>query len=107
MAAAIEDDDRLLGALEQQAVARFREAQLGVVALHGHLGVDEALLQRGDRAQVAPQRHDPLTVAEPHRRVEDRHAAALRGLVRQLAPARGDVGLRLAQQLADLGLAVG
>ena len=74
----VDDQHRLGGELEQQAVARLGVAQAGIFALHRLLGVDQPLLQAGDRAQIAADRHHPAVLAQPHRRISHQEVGAAR-----------------------------
>ena len=65
VARGIDDQHRLGGHLEQQAVAGLDMPQPGVVALHRLLRVDQPLLQGRHGAQVAADRHDTARRRRP------------------------------------------
>ena len=61
----IDDQHRLGRQVEQQAVARLGLAQAEIVALHRLLRLEQPLLHRRGRAQVAAERDDLAVVARP------------------------------------------
>ena len=74
----VDDHDRLGRHLEQQAIPCFHLAQTPIVAFHRLLRLDQPLLDRGNRAEVAPDGDDPVLVADLHRRIEHRDVSAPR-----------------------------
>ena len=50
----IDDEDGVRHALQQQAVAGFREPQPRIITFDRLLGFDDLLLQVGERAEITP-----------------------------------------------------
>ena len=84
---AIDHKDGLTRELEQQPVPRLEMAQPRIILLERLLRLDQPLLERRDRAQVATEGDDALAVVDPQRRVEHRDVRPGRGRVVDLPPA--------------------
>mmetsp|Transcript_53737 Transcript_53737/g.126599 ORF Transcript_53737/g.126599 Transcript_53737/m.126599 type:complete len:376 (-) Transcript_53737:1819-2946(-) len=84
----VEHEHGLIDGLKQQAVTRLGMTQAKVIALHRLLGIDQALLHRGDIAQVAAERDHPALDAQGHQAVADRQIDAPGQCVGDLARLR-------------------
>jgi hypothetical protein len=96
---------------KEQAVARLDVTQAPVVALERLLRLDEALLQGGQGAQVAPHEHHGA-VGQAHARVGHRQVVTVgRGVIdlaaRRGAPYAGRAPGRLAEEQLDLAARLG
>ena len=67
----VDDQNRFGGKLEEQAIAFFRVADAGVFPLHRLLRLEKPLLERGEGALVAADRHDASPLVEAHNGVAD------------------------------------
>ncbi len=101
----IDHEHRISGDLEQQPIARLGLAPLPVVALHFLLRLDEALLDRSNRAQVAAHRQHRAMLAQPNGGIRDGKLTAI-ATDRDFASLRyaGLVGFK--QKLLDLAARV-
>lgn len=85
----LQQQDRLVGGIEQQPVAGLDVAQLPVFLFHRLLGGDQAGLEFRDGVEVAPDREQPGLAAQPDRRVLHRELEAAGKALGDLAE-RGD-----------------
>ncbi len=103
----VNDQNGLAGNLKQQPIAEFGFAHLAIVALEGLLGAQQPLLKvRGPR-MIAPDGDDAPVAVRAQRHVAHRHRGAAGQGVVDLAPTCGGAPGGFAQQLFDLGPAVG
>ncbi len=87
IAGGVNDHDRLRRDLEQQPIARFGVPQPDIIPLHRLLRVDQPLLHRRKRPQIAANHHKAVLAPDIDRRIKHRNIlAARRGMI-DLTPA--------------------
>ena len=104
--ARIDHEDRLRGDLHQQPVARFRVAEPGIFLLDRLFGRQQPLLDGGEVAHVAADRHELALAARLQQAIAHRNVGLARDLVVDLAPARRQAQLGFLDHLLDLGPAL-
>ena len=73
MAEGINDHDRLRRYLEQQPIACFGMPQPDIIPFHRLLRIDQPLLHRRERPQIAADHHKAVVPPDIDRRVKHRN----------------------------------
>ena len=102
VAGGVNDHDRFRRDLEQQPITGFGMPQPDIVALHRLLGIDQPLLHRRQRAQIAADHDEAILASDIDGRIEHRDILAAGRRMIDLAPARRFPRGRVVQQLPDL-----